>query len=169
MASMATVATIATLAGTAVTAAGTIAAGKAQENAMRYEAQQLDMQAQEERAASQRDMLEHRREKKLALSRLQNLAAASGFSATDKTALDLTGDIAQYGTYKEQMALYGGASRSAGYRAQAEGRRMTGRAARVGSYFDAGGTILGGISTMADRYAPKKPTGPTYNYYYGGS
>jgi hypothetical protein len=118
MAALATIATVvstvAGLAGSYVQAQGTLAAGKAADQAAKYEAAQLDIKAKEEQAAAQRDMFDQRREKELTLSKLQSNAAASGFSATDPTALALGDEIAKYGTYKEQMAMYGGESRRTG-------------------------------------------------------
>jgi hypothetical protein len=146
--------------GAAVQAQGTIAAGKAAQQSANYEAQQLDLKAKEEQAAAQRDALELRHKKDLTLSELQANSAASGFSATDPTALALADEITKYGTVQEQMAMYGGASRREGLEAQAAGRRMEGKAARQGAAYSAAGTILGGISSMADKY--RRPS-------YGGS
>lgn len=161
MAALATIATVvstvAGLAGSYVQAQGTFAAGKAADQAAKYEAAQLDIKAKEEQAAAQRDMFDQRREKELTLSKLQSNAAASGFSATDPTALALGDEIAKYGTYKEQMAMYGGESRGTGIEAQAHGRRMEGKAKRIGARYEAAGTILGGISSMASKYG-----GPRY-------
>ena len=171
MAALATIATVvstvAGLAGSYMQAQGTLAAGKAAQQAAEFEAKQLDIKAKEEQAAAQRDMLDQRREKELALSKLQSNAAASGFSATDPTALALADEIEKYGTYKEQMAMYGGESRRQGITAQAAGRRMEGKAARIGSQYSAAGTILGGISTMASKYASPygKQTSGGGNYY----
>ena len=165
MAQLAAIATVISavtgFAGSYMQAQVTLAAGKAAEQAAKYEAAQLDIKAKEEQAAAQRDMFDQRREKELALSKLQNNAAASGFSATDPTALALGDEIERYGTYKEQMAQYGGESRRRGIEAQAAGTRLTGRAKRIGSQYEARGTILGGISTMASKYAGNyaKPSG----------
>jgi hypothetical protein len=155
--------------GSVVQAQGTLAAGKAAQQSANYEAAQLEIKAKEEQAASQRDAEEHGREKDLALSRLQTNAAASGFSATDPTALAVADEIARYGTYKEQMTMYGGESRRTGIDAQAVGRRMEGRAAMAGAKSSAVGTILGGISSMAGKYAsPYGKTGSTGGGgYYG--
>jgi hypothetical protein len=168
MAALAVISAVAGLAGSFVQAQGTIAAGKAAQQSANYEAAQLDIKAKEEQAAAQRDAQEYGREKDLALSKLQTNAAASGFSATDPTALAVADEIAKYGTYKEQMAMYGGTSRRAGVEAQAEGRRMEGKAALQGAKSAAMGTILGGISSMASSFA--KPYGKpasTGGGYYG--
>ncbi len=138
------------IAGTAVSAVGTIAAGKAEQDAANYEAAQLEIKANEEMAAGQKEAMQLNRRKKLALSALQNRAAASGFTATDKTAMDLTGEIASYGTFQEQLAQYGGKSRQQGLRDSAKGRRLSGRAAAKGAKIGALGTIVGGISTYSN-------------------
>lgn len=197
MAGLGALATIASIAGTAVSAVGTIAAGRAQAaqyqaqaqahqmqaranmQAAEFEAAQLELQGNEELAASQQEMEEARRRKQLALSTLQARAAGSGFTATDPTTLNLSDEISKYGTLQQQMALYGGQSRKAGLLSQAEARRFEGEtglaisgyesaalrqaasAARSGSYLSAAGTILGGISSMAGRYA-RRPSTVTY-------
>lgn len=164
------ISTVATVAGTAVTAAGTIAAGKSAKRAADYEAAQLDIRAKEEQAAAQREAEQLRRRKEVALSTLTANAAASGFTATDPTALQIADDIENYGTMQEQMAMYGGQSRRVGTEAQAEGRRYEGRAALSGAKSKAMGTILGGVTTLADRYALRgrpQASGAASPYRYG--
>lgn len=166
MAALPMIAMIASIAGTAVSAAGTIAAGKAAKQAADYEAKQLDIKALEEQAAGQRESEQYARKKELALSSLQAGAAGSGFSATDPTALALAGDIAKYGTYQEQMAEYGGESRRAGLESQATARRLEGRAAMKAARYGAAGTILGGISSLASKYGGGSSSGAT-SFRYG--
>jgi hypothetical protein len=163
MAELALVAsTLATVAGTAISTMGTLASGKSAQQAANYEAAQLDLKGKEEMAQGQQEAEQYRRKKQLALSTLTNRAAASGFSATDPTSLNLSEDIAEYGELQEGMARYGGASRRAGLEAQAEGRRFEGQAAKQGSYYKAGATILGGISSIADKYAPRRASAGHY-------
>jgi hypothetical protein len=150
-------------AGALVSAQGTIAAGKAAQASANYEAQQLEIKAKEEQAAAQRDAQEFARRKDLALSELQSKSAGSGFTATDPTSLAIADEIAKYGTMQEQMAMYGGESRRTGIEAQATGRRMEGKAAMAGARSSALGTILGGISSMAGKFA-----GPSRQTYGGG-
>lgn len=187
-----TIAPFAALAGTAATAYGTIASGKAaaeigayeqerlrrqglaERQASELEAKSLEVQAKEERAAGQREAFALQRNKKLALSRLQNVAAGSGFLATDPSNLAIADEIEKYGTVQEQMAMYGGDSRAESLRNNAAGRRFTGQAAydnaimagslaraegaarRDASYLSAGGSMLEGVSTFASRFAPKR-------------
>lgn len=140
------------LAGTAVSAIGTIAAGQARQQAANYEAAQYENRAKEERAAAQQQGFEIARQKRLALSRNQAVAAASGFSSTDASSLDLIGEIESYGTWQEQLAQYGGDARAEALKAQAQGSRMTGRAAATGSFIDAASTLIGGASTFFGKY-----------------
>lgn len=149
MADLGTIAMISSLVGGVVQAGGDLRAGRAQQQAANYEAAQLDIKAKEEMAAAQLDAQQLRRNKELALSTLQARSAASGFSATDPTTLDLAGEIQEYGTLQEQLALYGGKSRRAGIEAQAEGQRAGGSAAAQGSGYSAFGSILGGVTGMA--------------------
>jgi len=152
MAGLSTLATIASLAATAVSAVGTIAAGRAQKQAADHRAAQLEVEAKQEQAKAQQDALALDRKKRLELSRLQARAAASGFGAADPTVLDLTGEVAQYGTLDQQLARYGGEVRAEDRRASAAGARAQGAAALRNSYFNAAGTILGGVSSMFRRY-----------------
>jgi len=152
-------------AGALVQASGTIAAGKTAQQSANYEAAQLNIKAKEEQASAQRDAQELGRRRDLALSEGQNKAAASGFSATDPTALAIADEIAKYGTMQEQMAMYGGESRRTGIDAQAVGRRAEGAAARRGASYSAMGTILGGISSMASKYNPASASTGGGGYY----
>lgn len=159
-----------TAAGTAVSAAGTLAAGRAAQDAgMRgqqaayFEAAQQEQQAQESRAAAQRGALEKRREGRLLLSKLQARAAASGGGADDPTVLDLGGDIAQRSEYDALFEMYRGENRARGLEDQAMGSRMTGDARRAegeakkrAAKLSAIGTIIGGASSMAGTYGGSK-------------
>ena len=103
-------------------------------------------------ARAQQDALTLARKKRLELSRLQARAAASGFGAADPTVLDLTGEVAQYGTLDQQLARYGGEVRAEDRRASAAGARAQGAAALRNAHFNAAGTVLGGVSSMFRRY-----------------
>lgn len=189
MAAMPLISAVTAVAGAGLTAMGTIAAGqaqadqanaqaqivaqqaRAQEIAAEYEAKQLEQKGKEELAQGQQEMLEQRRRKNLALSTLQSRAAGSGFTATDPTALNLAGDIAEYGSLQEQMSLYGGLSRRTGAEAAARATRynaasgtyvaglesaayrQSASAAKRGGYLGAAGTLAGGLSEGATLYS----------------
>jgi hypothetical protein len=142
---MAAISAVVGLVGSLVSAAGTMAAGRAQQEAEEYKAKQLEIKGKEERAAAQREGQEYERKTELALSTLQARGSTSGFTATDPTSLAIADEIAKYGTYQQQMTMYGGESRQAGLEAQAEAARMEGRAARTGARYAALGTIIGGV------------------------
>lgn len=150
---MAELATIATIAGTVVSAAGTIAAGNAADKQAQYEAAQLDIRAKEEQAQAQQEAKQLREQKQRAQSTLTARSAASGFSATDPTALALNDELERYGTLQEQLAQYGGKSRRAGVEAQAASARLSGKAQKTASRYSAAGTILGGLGGLS-KYNP---------------
>lgn len=141
--------TIATVGTAGATVAGGIMANRAKQS----EALQLKAKANEELSASQQEAAAFARRKRLALSRIQAVNAAGGFSADDPTALGIMGETEAYGTLQEQLARYGGGSRAAGYRAAAGAARAEGSAAMIGSVARAGGTIASGVGSMASRYA----------------
>jgi hypothetical protein len=155
--------------------------GEAAKMSAELEAVQQERQAKEELAQGQQDANQARRQKELALSSLQARSAISGFTANDPTSLMLAGDIEEYGTLQEQMALYGGQSRRLGLESAAAGSRFSGQSAanaarlnaagykgaipytmaaanaassgaRTSSYLSAGGTILGGASDAWAKY-----------------
>lgn len=144
-------------AATAVSAAGTIAGGFAQKAGADFQAKQLDMRAKEEVAASQREAFDIRKQKDLALSRGQSVAAASGLGATDESVLETVGDLEQTGEYHAGLARYGGEERAKGVKMQAAASRFEGKQALTGSLWKAGATILGGASNMAGKYGGGGP------------
>lgn len=148
------------LAGTAVSSIGTLVGGemaaKAAETSSAFKAAQLDQAAAESRAAGQAQAFERRRQARLALSTLQARAAQGG-DTTSPGILDLTGDIAQRGEYQALAEMYAGENRARGLMDTATATRMEGEAtadaARTGSYFKAGGTLLSGAGGMYSTYA----------------
>lgn len=155
------------LAGTAVSAVGTIAAGNQAKAAADFQAEQLEAQGKEERAASQREAARVKRERDFILSRQQAVAASSNLGALDETVVDLAGDVVQEAAVQEGMVRYGGEERAKGRTAQAAAARLEGKAARTGSYLSAAGTILGGVGSFASDYGKAKKnagTGASYRY-----
>lgn len=151
-------------------------AAEARNTAAQYEAAQLDIRAKEEAAAAQRTALQHQRRRELALSTLNARSAASGFSATDPTVLQIGDEIERYGTIQSGLAQYGGQSRAEGVRGQAAGRRYEGEAALVGGQAAAAGyrasgmaSMLSGISSLASRFGPGGGGGysSSVSYFYG--
>jgi pyruvate/2-oxoglutarate dehydrogenase complex dihydrolipoamide acyltransferase (E2) component len=167
MSGIETIALIAGLAGSAASAVGTIAAGNQAAAGAEFEAAQLDAAADEEKAASQREAMQKRKERDFVLSRQQAVASQSNLGALDETVLDLAGDVVQEGAVQEGMIRYGGDQRASGRRAQAQAARISGKAAKTGSYLSAAGTIMGGIGSFASDFSGiRKPSSPSYSYRY---
>lgn len=165
---MAALSAIIGLAGAAVSAAGTIAAGKAQKDAKEFEAKQLEIQGQEERAAAQREVESKQKERDLILSRQQAVSAASGLGALDPTVQDLAGDVVQESSFQTGMMTYGAEERARGRRAQAAAARYEGDAALKGAKFAAAGTLIGGIGSFAKQFAQSaQAASGGGNYRYG--
>lgn len=143
------------LIGTLIGAVGTVASGVAENRNAQFEAQQLDMKAKEETAAAQRDAEGKRREGVLINSRAQALAAASGAGAGDDapTIVKLMSQTSGEAEYNAGASLYGGYSRASGLRDSAKGRRASGRASLLGSFFSGAGQAAGGFGTY---YKAKK-------------
>ncbi len=151
-----------TAAGSAVSAAGTIAGGRAaqqsalaQQQALEFRARQEEAAAQEARAAAGRAAQDKRRESVLAQSKLQARAAASGGGADDPTIVNLAGDIAGAGEYGALMEMYKGESRARSLEDQAAGDRYSsgvalaeGNTKRKLANLSAIGTIIGGANSM---------------------
>jgi hypothetical protein len=164
---MAAIGAVLSFAGTLISAAGQMQAAKQQQAAANWQALEYERQGKAERAGAQAEALEEGRRRDLALSRLQTVAAASGFSATDPTALDLSGDIAQHGTYRAQLRQFGGEDRAAGLRSQAQVTRMQGQAAATAARARAVGSIISGFGGLA-RYGGGGSAAPASgggNYY----
>lgn len=141
------------IAGTVITAAGTLAAGNSTAAEADFAAKQYEIKATEEKAASQREAMQQKKETNLLLSRQQALASASGLGALDPTILDLAGDTAAEGKYREDLIRYGGDERAAGLRTQAAASRFSGKNAQNASYFAAAGTLASGFgSSMYKKY-----------------
>lgn len=158
MAALPALAMVASLAGTGLQVMGSLQQGRAQQAALNFEAEQHKRQAAEERAASQRDALEKRRESQLAQSRQIAVAGASGAGVVNPSILDIYGETAQEGEYNAQAALYGGESRARGQLDQAAANRFKAKAAYKGSILEAGGQLFSGIGKTFG----KSPSGDAY-------
>lgn len=150
---LATIATIASVGGSIVSGLGQMQAGKAAKVNADFQARQMQQQAGQERAASQRVAIEKRREATIAQSRAQAVAAASGGSATDKTVLDITSGIAAQGEYNALSALFEGEEAARGYNLGATSATMQGKQAKKSGMIGGMATIAGGVgTTLASKY-----------------
>lgn len=141
------------------------------QEAANFEANVLEVQATQKIAAAQRDMLDVQRVTKLAESRAQALAAASGGGATSPTALNVIAGLAKEGAYNGARALYSGEEAARTMRLQAQELRKSGefslqygdlaagaaesrgKAAELGSYASA-------LSSIGGLYAKYGGNGP---------
>lgn len=139
------------LIGGAVQARGSLAAGRAAQQASYFKAKQEEQAGNEARAVGQRQMLERRRMTDLALSNIQAGAAAGGGSATSGDILNLSGNVAKRGEYQALMEMYTGENKARGYETAAMASRMTGDAELTGSRYRALGTLLSSGTSAFDR------------------
>jgi hypothetical protein len=142
----------ASVAGGAIASEGAMQRGRAENDAAQAEAVQLDAKGREEFAASQQEAFAKRREGRLASSRAQALAAASGGGADDPTIVKLMSGIASESEYNAGTAMYGGVSRRSGLIDAANNRRRSGQASLLGSRYEAAGSFLRGVSGAASAF-----------------
>lgn len=138
--------------GSAMSAYGRYTAGKQAKRAKRFEAQQMQQNAQQLRAASQREALEIDRQSRLAMSRALAVAAASGGGASDPTVLNLMGDLAQEGQYRRMVALYEGEQAAGKQEMGADISYWEGNQALKAGKLEAVGTMLEGGSSLYSKY-----------------
>lgn len=107
-------------------------AGQRAKQAADYQALQMDQNAGQAIAASQRQAMEERRRSALLVSRGIAVAAASGGGVSDPTVTRLLDDIAGEGAYRASVDLYQGEERARALRMGAEAKRFEGDVAAEG-------------------------------------
>jgi hypothetical protein len=137
------------IASTVLGAVGQRKEGKDIERANEFQAVQLDQNAGQSRAAGQREATEQRRQARLANSRLRALAGGGG---ADPTIVRLSQDIAGEGELRALTAMYEGEERARGMETAATAKRMGGASAAQAGNIRSFGTILGGGSSLYDKY-----------------
>ena len=156
----------ATAVGGALSASGTLAggsyaaqAGQMQETAANYQAAQLDQNASQAIASSQRQMLDTNLKTSLAESTSTANAAANGVNAGTGSAATNVGNLAARGRYQSAMDLFNGESTATGLENQAQGVRYTGQMEEIGgeeqqsaSKLAALGTLAGSVGTGLAQY-----------------
>lgn len=152
---LSTIATAVSIGGSILSGIGQMNAGKAAQKSANFQAQQLEQQAGQERAASQRVAIEERRRANIAMSNAQASAAASGGGATDETVLNITGGLAAQGEYNALSALFEGEEKARGLQLQATSTRMEGKQAKRAGMIGGVSTIIGGAgNALMAKYAP---------------
>jgi hypothetical protein len=134
------------IAGTALTAYSQIQQGRAQHQAAKFEARQMEDQAKEVTAAGQHAALARRRESEVLQSRALAVAGASGAGVLDGDVLRIIGGLQEEGDRAVQTELYNVGSQAAVLRRQAGATRMMGRQARTAGMVGAGATALTGLA-----------------------
>jgi hypothetical protein len=103
--------------------------GRAKRVEAEFEAKQLEQNAGQTIAASQRDAMEVQRQVDLVESRARAVAAASGGSLSDPSIIDNVTRISNMGAYQKAVALYQGEDKARSMRLAAATKRYEGRMA----------------------------------------
>lgn len=140
--------------GTGISAIGQIQAGRQQEAMAEYQAEQMELQAQDKMALATRDAEQEAKKKDALLSRQVALAADSGGGVQNASVLGILEDAEAAGQYNVDTAIYNGQQESAGLRSQAGATRLEGKAARTGATLGAAGTLISGIGSAANSFNP---------------
>jgi hypothetical protein len=120
------------------------AMGEYQQKVAERRAQQLEIEAGQERATSQREASEERRQVRFAQSRAQAVAAASGAGALDPSTLDVIGDLEGEAEYRALTRLYEGENRARGLDYGAKLERSAGKVGQYEAHERAYATRLAG-------------------------
>lgn len=160
--------------GAVISAIGTIQQGRAANANAKFQAAQLERNASNARATSQRSAAEETRKAGILNSNVLAGAAASG-GGTDGSVQNIMGDIAGEGEYRSLTRLYDGEEQARGMEGQASAQIASGKNAQNSSYLSAAGTIAssvgsamggmggGGGGSMFSKYSPSADIGPFDN------
>ena len=124
-------------------------AGQRSKAAADYQAVQLDQNAGQAIAASQRAAMDERRRTALLISRGIAVAAASGGGVTDPTVGKLLEDIAGEGAYRASVDLYQGEERARSMRMAADAKRFEGDVAAEGGADRESAYTMAGLGGLA--------------------
>lgn len=105
---------------------GMMAAAQRKQMGANFSADQLEVNAGQQVAASQRAAAEKTRMGELGLSRIQALAAVQGGATTDPTVMRIKASIMAEGAYRAAQETYQGAEAARGMKAQAIAQRYMG-------------------------------------------
>lgn len=137
--------------GTVLSVIGAFRSGSAADAAAKAESAQLKQNAGQERAASQREALEQRRQAKLLSSRAQAIAGKQG-GALDPSVVENIADIDAEGEYRKMVALYGGESRAQGIEYGAKVKRYQGQTTKSAYQMKGLSTLLSGGASLGTTY-----------------
>src|SRR5690349_4532710 len=171
---MAGIGAVFSLLGTVVSAAGTIAAGQAQMEQAKAQAEMQRREAVEEQARYQRAADQENKKRDLVLSKQQNIAASSGFSAQDTSASGSATNIWNAGTYNSNLYTYTGERNKSLGIYQGDLTEWAGVRAYEAAQLSAMGTVLGGFGGMfgsfgGGGYTPASSAQPTFSFFGSGN
>lgn len=129
---MAVAGTVLNMQGQRQAGAAAAEAGRARQQADQYQAAQLEQNAGQAIASSQRQAMEERRRAQLLVSRGIAVAAAGGGGVQDPTVTNIIGKIAEEGAYRAAVDLYQGEERARAMRMGAEAKMFEGEMAARG-------------------------------------
>jgi hypothetical protein len=153
------VSSVGTLVSSEASAAAAKAAGKDAQRVANWQADQMTVNAGQERASSQREAIEERRRGRLALSRARAVAGASGAAGFE----DIFADLETQGETNALTALWEGEERARGMETEAAATRYGGseakragaiqsKATRQAGLIGTVGTVLEGGSDFFTKY-----------------
>lgn len=133
-----------------------------------FEAQQLEQDATQAYAASQRVAMDERHKADLVASRAIAVAGSSGGGVLDPTVVGLLTDITGEGAYRSATALYEGEEKArrlnlgaAAARLEGQSRQMVGYGRAAALRSQAMGTILSSGSSLYAKYGGRGPSTTT--------
>lgn len=127
--------------GTALSAIGSISQGRAAKAAANFQARQLEQRAKAERAVSQREGLERKRQVEQAAGRARVLGAAGGAAATSPTLANILGGLDFEADTALQTSLAVGEERAIGSEMGAAAARLEGKQAERAGLYGAAGSV----------------------------
>lgn len=143
-----------------------VTASKRKQQAAEFEASQLQTNAGQVMAASERDAFWRGKEGDYALSTLIARAAASGASATDPTILNLAAQLNAKRAYNMAAEIYGGQEAARKMEMQAEAKRYQAdvgvadaQKARGSYRLAAGASLFSGGASLLEKYGANRPDG----------
>jgi hypothetical protein len=143
-------------------------AGRRKNVAAQFEAEQLEQNAGQVVAASQRDAMEERRKADLMASRALALAGASGGGASDTTVVNIIAKLKGEGSYRSAVALYRGEDKARRLRMGAAARRYEGAVAEEGGIFEGAAYDTQAKAARFQAIATAASDAPTLLMKYGG-
>lgn len=165
------VSTIATIGGTILSVQGAMEQGREEKARFQYEQKVAAQQADEAKAASQREAMARYREGRMLLSQQQAAIAGSGGNLTDPSVIDLMDDTKEQVTVAAQTDIYRGEQQARGYNDAAKVAGYNAESAMRAARLNAMSNLFGGVSSMFSRFgqSSQKPvTGsPSVKMPYG--